>query len=36
MGKPKINVLQILTIAALAGLYGGCAQKSDVGKCVEA
>jgi hypothetical protein len=31
-----MTVLQILTIAALAGLFGGCAQKSDVDKCVEA
>ena len=36
MGRPKMTVLQILTITALAGLFGGCAQKSDVDKCVEA
>jgi len=36
IGRPKMTVLQILTIAALAGLFGGCAQKSEVDKCVEA
>jgi hypothetical protein len=36
IGRPKMTVLQILTIAAFAGLFGGCAQKSEVDKCVDA
>lgn len=36
IGRPKMTVLQILVIAALAGLFGGCAQKSEVDKCVDA
>ena len=36
IGRPQMTVLQTLVIAALARLFGGCAQKSEADKCVDA